>query len=280
MKNSFTILALCSGFFASAQSPWTQEKGSFYTQLSFTTIASYTDIFGDPNYSTFGDITDNTIQLYGEYGLTNQTSLIVNLPVKVISINNFEDPRIDCGGDCSQDFTETALGNLEIGIKHNFYNNDWLFTGQFSVEANTSTYNSISGIRTGYDAYTFTPLFLAGRSFNKTYLQAFIGANIRTNGYSSNFKIGGEVGYKVTNRIWFAGFVDIVKSLENGDIILPIENTLTALYVNDQDYGVFGLKAIGEITNKIGATASFGGAFFGNNVAQQVALNVGMYHKF
>ena len=49
MKNSFTILALCSGFFASPQSPWTQEKGSFYTQLSFTTIASYTDIFGDPN---------------------------------------------------------------------------------------------------------------------------------------------------------------------------------------------------------------------------------------
>jgi hypothetical protein len=37
------------------------------------------------------------------------------------------------------------------------------------MEANTGSYDEISGIRTGYDACTFTPLFLAGRSFDKTY---------------------------------------------------------------------------------------------------------------
>jgi len=280
MKNCIKILVFFISASAFAQSPWTQKKGEFYTQLSFTTIPSYTDIFGDPDYKTFGEITDNTIQFYGEYGFSDKTSLIVNLPLKLISINDFEDPRIDCGGDCSEDFKESALGNLEIGLKHNFYRKDWILSGQFSVEANTGSYDATSGIRTGYDAFTFTPLFTAGRSFDKTYIQSFIGANIRTNDYSSNFKIGGEVGHKITKGIWLIGFVDIVKSFKNGDIVLPLENTLTALYVNDQDYGAYGLKGIGEITNKFGLTAGFGGAFFGNNVAKQVALNFGLYHKF
>lgn len=280
MKNCIKILVFFISASAFAQSPWTQKKGEFYTQLSFTTIPSYTDVFGDPDYKTLGEITDNTIQFYGEYGFSDKTSLIVNLPLKLISINDFEDPRIDCGGDCSEDFKESALGNLEIGLKHNFYRKDWILSGQFSVEANTGSYDATSGIRTGYDAFTFTPLFTAGRSFDKTYIQSFIGANIRTNDYSSNFKIGGEVGYKITKGIWLIGFVDIVKSLKNGDIVLPLENTLTALYVNDQDYGAYGLKGIGEFTNKFGLTAGFGGAFFGNNVAKQVALNFGLYHKF
>ncbi|WP_299123622.1 hypothetical protein [uncultured Winogradskyella sp.] len=280
MKNYIIVLILCISFSSFSQSPWTQEKGKFYTQLSYTTIPNYTELFGDPDYNSFGEISDNTIQFYGEYGISDKTSLIVNLPLKLISITNFESPFIDCTGDCSKDFNENALGNLEIGIKHNFYKKDWILSSQFSVEANTGAYDETSGIRTGYDAYTLTPLFLAGRSFEKTYIQSFIGANIRTNGYSSNFKIGGEVGYKITSHIWLIGFLDVVKSLENGDILLPSLNRFNALYVNDQEYGAYGLKGIGEITDRFGVTAGFGGAFFGNNVAKQAALNFGLYHKF
>ncbi|WP_303318862.1 hypothetical protein Q4Q34_05255 [Flavivirga abyssicola] len=280
LKNSIKILLLficVSGF---SQSPWTQEKGKFYTQLSYTTIPNYDTFFGDPDYTIAGKISDNTIQLYGEYGFSDNTTLIINLPLKLISINDFKNPLINCTGDCSEDFNESALGNLEIGIKYNFHKKDWVLSGQFSIEANTGSYDITSGIRTGYNAFTFTPLFLAGKSFEKTYVQSFIGANIRTNDYSSNFKVGGEFGYKITKHIWLIGFVDIVKSLKDGNIVLPIENTYTGLYVNNQDYGAYGFKGIGEITDKFGLTAGFGGAFFGNNVAKQAALNVGVYHKF
>ncbi len=273
MKNSIKILFLFIGLSAFSQSPWTQEKGKFYTQLSFTTIPNYDSLFGDPDYNTSGEITDNTIQFYGEYGFSDKTSLIVNLPLKLISINNNVNPL-------SEDFNNTALGNIEIGIKHNFHKKDWILSGQFSIEANTGSYDAASGIRTGYDAFTFTPLFLAGRSFGKTYIQSFIGANIRTNDYSSNFKVGGEVGHKITKHIWLVGFVDIVKSFENGNIVLPTENILSGLYVNDQEYGAFGFKGIGEITDKLGVTVGYGGAFFGNNVAKQAAFSVGVYHKF
>lgn len=280
MKNSIKILFLFIGISVFSQSPWTQEKGSFYTQLSYTSIPNYNALYGDPDYNTFGEISDNTVQLYTEYGFSDKTSFIVNLPLKLISINDFENPLVDCTGDCSQDFNKTALGNLEIGLKHNFYKKNWILSGQFSIEANTSSYDAASGIRTGYNAFTFTPLLLSGRSFGKTYVQSFIGANIRTNDYSSNFKVGAEIGHKIVKRIWLIGFVDIVKSFENGNIMLPTENTFTGLYVNDQDYGIYGFKGIGEITDKFGITASFVGVFFGNNVAKKSPLNIGVYHKF
>lgn len=280
MKKFTKLLFLLISISAFSQSPWTQEKGKFYTQLSFTTIPNYDTLFGDPDKSVFGTYSDNTVQFFGEYGLSDKTSLVVNLPLKLISIKDFEDPRIDCIGDCSKDFSDTALGNISLGLKHNFYKKDWVLSGQLSLEANTSSYDAASGIRTGYDAWSFTHLFLAGRGFGKTYIQTFIGADIRTNDYSSNFKIGGEVGHKITKNIWLIGFLDISKSLENGDIILPVQNTLTGLYVNDQEYGSFGLKGIGEFTNNFGVTAGFGGAFFGNNVAKQAALTFGVYHKF
>jgi hypothetical protein len=273
MKNSLKVLFLFIGISAFSQSPWTQEKGKFYTQLSFTTIPNYDTLFGDPDYNTSGEISDTTLQFYGEYGFSDKTSLIINLPFKLISINNVANPL-------PEDFNTAALGNLEIGIKHNFYKKDWILSGQFSVEANTGTYDAASGIRTGYDAFTFTPLFLVGRSFGKTYVQSFIGANIRTNEYSSNVKVGGEVGHKITKHIWLVGFVAIVKSFENGNIVLPTENIFSGLYVNDQEYGAFGFKSIGEITDKIGVTVAFGGAFFGNNVAKQAAFSAGVYHKF
>ena len=278
MKNSTKLLFLLMSISAFSQSPWTQEKGKFYTQLSFTTIPSYNTLFANPEQKINGNITDNTIQFYSEIGLTNSTSLLVNVPLKVI---NFEENLVCITTPCNPiEHNETTLGNIEIGLKHNFMNKDWLVSGQISVETNTGTYNQNSGIRTGYNAWTFTPLFIAGKGLNGAYFQTFIGANIRNNNYSSNFKIGGEYGKKLGEKFWLIGFLDIVKSLENGDILLPTANLNTGLYVNDQEYGGFGFKGIYEITNKFGVNAGLGGAFFGNNVAKAPALTAGIYHKF
>lgn len=263
-----------------SQSPWTQKKGEAYTQLSFTTISNYDAIFSDSSQNLFGTYSDNTLQVFGEYGLSNKTSLLVNLPFKLISVSDFKDPRIDCSGDCGRDYNNNTFGNISLGLKHNFYKKSWVISGQLTVEANTSSYDMNSGIRSGYDAWSFTPLVLAGRGFGKVYVQGFLGADIRTNNYSSNFKIGGEIGKKISKKIWLIGFLDISKSLENGSISLPFQQNLTGLYVNDQEYGSFGFKGIGEFTEKFGVTAGFGGAFFGNNVAKAPALTIGIYHKF
>lgn len=275
MKNLAKLFIILISISSYAQSPWTKEKGSFYTQLSFTTIPGYDALYGNPDYNSERKITDNTLQFYGEYGLTNNTTLILNLPLKLIKTADLvSTTSITASGK------ETSLGNIEVGLKHNFSKKNWILSGQFSVEANTGNFDNTTGIRTGYDAWSLTPLFLAGKSFGKSYLQTFVGATIRTNSYSSNFKIGGEYGGKITNSIWLIGFIDIVKSFKNGDVILPASNLVTGLYVNDQEYGSFGAKVIGEFSENFGITGGFGGAFFGNNVAKSPALTFGVYHKF
>ena len=181
MKPIYILIALFFSLQITAQSPCTKEKGRFFANLSYSSISDYSEIFSNPDYNLSGTITDKTHQFYVEYGLTNKTSLLVNIPLKSIDINNFTDPAISCVGDCSESFSETGFGNITLGLKHNFLKKKWVLSGQLNMQMNTSTYDETSAIRTGFDAYTFTPLFMAGTSFGKNYFQSFIGADIRTN---------------------------------------------------------------------------------------------------
>ncbi|XRE43241.1 hypothetical protein ACIVBQ_001445 [Tenacibaculum discolor] len=264
-----------------SQSPWTKNKNEGYIQASFTSIGSYDKIYGNPDYKPQREITDNTLQLYGEYGVTDKTTLFANVPLKMVKTGDFtQDMSVIFPSFTIDEASETLLGNIQLGIKHNFSNNKWLLSGQLSIEANTSTYKENSGLRSGYDAWTFTPLFLTGRGFGSWYIQAFTGFDIRTNDYSSNYKLGGEIGYKALNWLWIAGFLDGVASLKNGDVVLPQENLATGLYVNNQSYAAFGFKFIGEFNKSFGVNVGFGGAFAGRNVAKAPALSFGLYHKF
>lgn len=278
MKKFAKLLLILLSLSNFAQSPWTPKKGKTYAQLSFTSISGYNRLFGNSDYSTEREISDRTLQFFAEHGLSNNTSLLVSIPFKMIETGDL-DPLIFQPEITTSDSRNT-LGNIEIGLKHNFYKKNWVLSGQLSLEANTSSYDHNSGIRTGYDAWSLSPYFIAGKGFGYTYIQAFIGANLRTNNYSSNFRIGGEIGRKLGKYIWLIGFLDVSSSFKNGDIILPIENTLIGLYVNDQEFGAFGFKAIGEISNNFGINAGFGGAFSGNNVAKAPAVTFGFYHKF
>ena len=279
MKRLNVIAALlCTGTLF-AQSPWTKKKNEGYIQVSYSTIANYTELFGNPDYSTERKITDNTLQLYGEFGLSDKTTLFASVPLKMVKSGDLVSQSV-LALPFTRPESKTALGNVQLGVKHNFYNKKWVLSAQLGIEANTGEYSEASGLRTGYDAWTFTPLFLAGRGFDKWYIQAFTGFDIRTNQYSSAYKLGGEAGYKAVDWLWVAGFLDGVASLKNGDLVIPIANSYTGLYVNNQSYAAFGLKLIGEINEHFGLNAGIGGAVGGRNVAKKPALSAGLYYKF
>jgi hypothetical protein len=273
MKKLTILFLLFISINSFAQSPWTKDKGDLFTQFSFTTISNYDEIFGDPDYNIAGNISDKTYQIYAEYGLSDKTSLLLNLPYKWIKNEGLVAPCPEYTND------KSSFGNIEVGLKHQFYNKGWVLAGQISSELNTSSYDDATGIRTGYDAFTFTPLFLAGKSFGKTFLQTNIGVQLRTNKYSSNFKVGAEYGGKIFTNLWLIGYVDIVKSFENGDIVLPPRNIGTALFVNNQEYGAYGLKTIWKFCD-LGVTAGFGSAFYGNNVPKAAAISFGIFNTF
>lgn len=276
MKHIFKILFLLLSLSLFSQSPWTQKKGKFYTQFSFSSIGAYNELFGETNQFTERLITDQTLQLFGEYGVTNKTSFILSVPFKITKTG----AATISDGIETKSSNEQAFGNISFGIKHNLSNKNWLLTTQFTVETNTGTYFAESGIRTGFDAWSFNPLISTGKGFNKTYIQAYLGAELRTSGYSSNLRFGGEFGYKVLKPLWIVGFLDISSSLKNGDIMLPIQNQRTALYVNDIEFSAYGIKAIAELSKTFGLTTSFATAFSGNNVPKQTAISLGLYQKW
>ena len=276
MKKLAYLLLFTISLSMYAQSPWTQKKGEAYVQLSFTTIPTYSTLFGNPEYNTERKINDNTLQFYAEYGLSDKTTLIANLPFKMVASNEVTSPSIT---PFTTEDSQSSLGNVQLGVKHNFYNKKWLISGQLLVEANTGAYEDASGLRTGYDAWTLTPTVIIGRGFDKWYIQGFTGVDIRTNDYSSAFKLGGEAGYKALDWLWVAGFLDGVASFQNGDLIDPRNNRLTGLYVNNQSYAAFGFKLIGEFDQNFGANVGLGGAFDGRNVAKSPAISLGLYYK-
>lgn len=278
MKNLLLLFFLGGTLFSFSQSPWVKKNNEVYAQVSFTTIRNYSTIFGNPDKKINGPLADNTFKIYAEYGLSDKTTVVLNIPYKNISQEGLVSPCLIA--PCPEYTNSTSsFGNIEIGLKHNFYNKKWLISGQVNIEANTGSFDAKTDIRTGYDAWTITPLFLIGKSAGNKYSQAFLGFNIRTNNYSSNFVIGGERGKKFLNKWWLIGYVDIVKSFKNGSIVLP-EGFATGLYTNNQEYGTLGIKVIRELNSNFGITTSLGGAFFGNNLAKQVPLNIGFYSKF
>jgi len=50
MKPIYLLIALFTSLQATAQSPWTKEKGQFFTNLSYSSISDYSELFGDPDF--------------------------------------------------------------------------------------------------------------------------------------------------------------------------------------------------------------------------------------
>ncbi|MFT5436591.1 MAG: hypothetical protein ACI840_001239 [Ulvibacter sp.] len=278
MKNLIIVLISLLFFQNSiGQSAWNLEKDSWYTQLNYTRIGPYSELFidGGKTETIPREIEDNTFQLYAEYGLNSKTTLSASLPIKLIKTGaqtTAATPIINAN-------SVTSLGNIGFGVKRNLINKNFLLSTGVIVEANTGSYDDASGIRTGYDTWTFTPGAYFGKSYNNLFLQANVGVGFRTNNYSDFFRGGAEVGYKFLKRIWAIFYLDYKKSFYNGTVSIPVNNESTSLYVDNKEYVGYGLKAIYELTNQLGITAGFGGAFSANAEARAAALNVGLFMK-
>ena len=276
-KYLFTLLFLFSISLFS-QGAWTKAKNEAYVQLSYYNIAGYSGIYGNPDYRTERKITDNTLQLFGEYGISDKTTVLLSLPIKMIKAGDVVSSAT--GIPITSDGSETALGNLVVGVKHQLYNNKWVISGQFNIEANTGNYFEASGLRSGYDTFTLSPRLNVGRGYDNFFVQASTGVDIRFNDYSSNFRASAEAGVKPIKRLWLIGFLDFSTSFENGEVILPEANLATGLYLNDQAYVAYGIKGIVEITEKFGVLANYTSAISGTNVPKRAVLGGGIYHKF
>ena len=280
-KTIFIFLSLIVSSFAFGQSAWTQKKGEAFTQFSYNFIGDYEKLFTDQgsDFETGRTISESTIQAYGEYGVSDDLTLVLNLPVVSISTNE-ENPDSTVTPVTITEDTVTNLGNVVIGGRYKFYDKAFTLSGQLDIEANTSSGDEASGLRTGLDAWSFIPTINLGFGFNKMYFQLSTGVAIRTNDYSNSFKLKAEYGYKVLQKLWVIGFVDALQSFKNGDASVSIESAQTGLFVNDQEYVATGIKALYEFNDESGVTFAYAGAASGTAVPKSAAISLGYFIKF
>jgi hypothetical protein len=264
-----------------AQSPWLHEKKTLLTQISFNIIPEYNQLYlnSGETYTTERNLKDNTLQAWLEYGLSDYTAFQVILPLKFLTAgslveNDFQTPQTRAG-------SLQAFGNFSLIWKQKLVQQTWIVTSHLLVEFPTADYQGESGLRSGYDAWALFAALSTGRGFGRTYIYAHLGVGTRTNEYSSFFTGGVEAGYQVSRSISVAGVINILQSLQNGTRQDPLNNLLTGLYVNDQEFIAWGLKVFGPIIpDKFGYSAALFGAVGGNFVAKSPSLNLGLYYIF
>ena len=83
MKHSLIFLLSCLPALLFAQSPWACNKAVCYVQAAYYFIPSYTTLFGENGEDIVLEraVSEKQIQLYGEYGISKKSTLILSLPV-------------------------------------------------------------------------------------------------------------------------------------------------------------------------------------------------------
>lgn len=279
---NFPLLILA--FVANGQSPWVAEKGKGYAQVGFTSIGPYQELFqsdGGSSRLSYA-ISDRTLQLYSEYGVSDHTSVIASVPFKFIKLSERVDPfSFSSFGVPSQtEMTFSMLGNIQVAARHNFTDEKLLLSTQWTLELPTGGFDEFYEIRGGLNAVSLIPSVSIGKGFSNFYAFASTGFAMRTNNYSSDFRVGAEAGYKVIDRIYLIVVLDIVESLKNGSVFESTTLRSMGLYLNNQSYFAYGIKTIIGFTDKLGMNGAFYGAGSGNLVARSPSLNLGAYYKW
>lgn len=279
IKKSFSFLvSLLLGFYCLGQSPWVAEKGKGYAQIGFTTIGPYDELFlsDDRTYRLAYRISDRTVQAYGEYGVGTHTSVIASVPFKFIS----QKERFDPFFPAQKVNSFSTIGNVQLAARHNFIDEKIVVSSQWTIELPTSGYDEIYGLRGGLKAVSIIPSISIGKGFSNFYAFASTAFAFRSNNYSNEVRVGGEAGYKIIERIYLIGVVDVVESLKDGNVFESQLQQQAGLYLNNQSYFSYGIKAIIGFTDNLGINGAIYGAGSGNLVAKSPSLNLGFYYKW
>jgi hypothetical protein len=252
---------------SSAQSGWSKKKGELFAQLTFSNFAS------DKFYSTDGtlretgvDFQHQAINLYSEYGLTDNFTLLLNAPL--LKFNSFESTE-----------TVAGVGDIRLGVKYQFIKS---LPTSISIEAEIPTGDAENFAKNknlndlGFREQVNLPLsdgefnvwltLASSKSTNngKFYGSAFVAYNERTKGFSSQLQVGAEAGYLFFDKLWLIGKMRIQETIS------PTDELVNFLLGERTEYTSFGVTALYKITKKWRLTASYSN--YGNLIVSQKNL--------
>ncbi|MFK7806307.1 MAG: hypothetical protein AB8F74_00770 [Saprospiraceae bacterium] len=288
MKNSKIIFILAAFLFSNnafAGGPWPQKKGNGYFKVS-----EWWTVF-DQHFTDQGKIDPNVTtgifntSLYAEYGLTSRLTGVVYFP---FLSRNYMNDRISAttGETLTKGEAINTIGDTDVSLKYGLSKPGSKIplaaTLTFGIPLGKTSGGAEGNLQTGdgefnqllqVDAGTSFPI---GKSING-YASAYVGVNNRTNGFSDEFRYGLEFGAGFwKNKLWIISRLTAVESFKNGDTAESI--TSTSIFANNTEFTSFGLEVAYYVTERVGLSAGFAGAFRGEVVAASPSYSVGVFY--
>ncbi len=277
-------LLICVGFLCActgtAQSPWARAAGSGYLQVSFYTIPTYDALFGSggEDIELVRYVTEQTLQLYGEYGLTSRTTAVLYLPLRMHQRGaRTDNPPFFIipteGGQIS------GIGNVSLALRHQLLSGPLALSGNLRIDLPSTAQQSSTGLRTGFDAFTFLPSLSLGQGLGRAYWFVYGGLALRTNRYNHYLTGGAEAGFAI-GPLWLIAFGELVLPLENDQRPLNPTRTLTGLYENNQGWLSPGVKAIWQATSQLGIVVSGAGALWAQYAPKSPSVGIAAFFRW
>lgn len=249
-------------FSSFGQSPWVDNKGSVYAQLSGTFIA-YNTIFnndGEGAENTF-DTNDRTIGLYASYSLTDRTGVQIDLPFKAVS---------------SDGNSLNALGDISVKVKHELFKSLPL-TAFAGYVAPTATREG--SLRTGYQQHAVDLGLSTGFSRNSAFGYLGVGHRYRAD-IPNQITIDTEIGTTANFGERELLLIFHIDGALNLDELEDPEGDQSVLYHNNGQFLSPGIKISLNVVSNWWINFGTYGAIIATNQGAAPSVSIGIaYNK-
>jgi hypothetical protein len=283
MKNKkiFTLLTLLIfSQTAMAGGGWPQPKGKGYFKLSQYSIIS------SSYYSPSGEILDiatagiHISSLYGEFGITNRLTGIAYVPFfSRATLNEQQSART--GTVIAEGDALNSFGDTDIGFKYGIIVDKPIVVSAgliLGLPLGKSSGGTTGVLQTGDGEFNQIVSIEASRSLNKgkSWISGIVAFNNRSENFSDEFRLGLELGTKLSNK-WFANVkVFNVNSLNNGS---DLEAPSNGIFSNNIEYVAITPELSYQWTDKYGITGAVGFAASGKRVLASPSYSLGVFLK-
>jgi hypothetical protein len=207
-KISLVLLFCISTLCTYSQSGWTRKKNTYFLKTGFNLFSSSDYYTPDGDKLKTTQFNQQSLNLYGEYGISDKLTAIVNLPM--LKLNSYDNTE-----------TASGIGDLKIELKYALLRKNIPVTIAVAPEFPTGSkdnyaQNKLSAIDqinlpTGDGEFNIWSTLAASHSFHPLpiYVSLSTAYNYRTqyNGFifRDQIKFNFEAGYKFLDKIWFNG---------------------------------------------------------------------------
>jgi hypothetical protein len=243
---------------------WTKAKGKSFTKIDYSTIQSVKQ-FNDAGIIVDADkLSNNSINFYTEYGLTNRLTIVAHLPYVSNALDNV---------------SNSGIGDTDIALRYALKTSGLALSTTFQAGLPIGKNTDVNGLFTGDGEFNQMIKLNAGTGSNKWWTQLGVGFNNRTKGYSDEIRFDAELGYKLfSEKLLTILKIGSITSRNNGSI-----NSLSkrGLYANNVEYFAPALELLYYFNQNYGLSVRAAGAGKGaRNVQASPQFSIGFFADF